>query len=248
MGVGVDNRNGDIYVSSSNNDHIDRYNSTGGYIDRYMTQGSSFGYVQTPVDIEIDSTGNIIIADSDNGRIQVLASFGNFTISTDVGLFHGSEGIDIDDNGNIYVADNADKIKIYNYTGSLQREFGEYGSGNGQFSHAIDVAVGPLGNIYVADNNNERIQIFDSAGTFLSKFDQSFNMELESIDVDSNGNIAVVGHASPDAYIYDSNGNIIDIINAGLDSPRGLKFDDADKLYIADYDNGRVLIYLATTP
>ena len=219
MGVGVDNRNGDIYVSSSYNDHIDIYDSAGTYIDRYMTQGRSFGYVQTPVDIEIDSVGNIIIADSGNARIQVLTSFGNYTISTG-DRFSGSEGIDIDDSGNIYVAVR-DKIQIYNYTGSLQREFGEYGRENGQFSNPADVAVGPLGNIYVADNNNERIQIFDPTGTFLSKFSISSGSWLESIDVDSNGNIAVVG--GPNAYIYDSSGNVIDVINAGLNSPTWVK-------------------------
>ena len=39
-------------------------------------------------------------------------------------------------------------------------QFGSRGSGNGEFSNPADVAVGPNGYIYVADNGNNRVQYF----------------------------------------------------------------------------------------
>ena len=41
-------------------------------------------------------------------------------------------------------------------------------SGNGQFKDPIAVAVDRMGNVYVADYGNNRIQKFNSNGTFIT--------------------------------------------------------------------------------
>ena len=48
---------------------------------------------------------------------------------------------------------------------------GIFGTGDGQFNLPFGVAVNPsTGNVYVADTNNHRIQVFDTSGTFITKF------------------------------------------------------------------------------
>jgi tripartite motif-containing protein 71 len=44
--------------------------------------------------------------------------------------------------------------------------FGTLGTGNGQFAHPGDVAVGNEGNLFVVDTNNNRIEKFSAAGVF----------------------------------------------------------------------------------
>ena len=40
-------------------------------------------------------------------------------------------------------------------------EWGEEGAGQGQFDEPVDVAVNSLGNVYVVDQSNHRIQKFN---------------------------------------------------------------------------------------
>jgi sugar lactone lactonase YvrE len=48
--------------------------------------------------------------------------------------------------------------------------FGRIGTNPGELSTPRNVAVGPDGNVYIADSGNHRIQVFDSDGAFLSTF------------------------------------------------------------------------------
>jgi len=79
---------------------------------------------------------------------------------------------------------------------SFSFAFGSFGTGNGQFNSPRGIAVGSGGNIYVADTNNNRVQIFDSSGAFQSTFGSfgtgngQFNFPF-GIAVGSGGNIYV---------------------------------------------------------
>src|SRR5262245_65043870 len=46
-------------------------------------------------------------------------------------------------------------------------QWGTSGSGDGQFSRPTGVATDAVGNVYVADYGNNRIQKFTSTGTYL---------------------------------------------------------------------------------
>ena len=62
----------------------------------------------------------------------------------------------------------AGRVVMFSASGEKLRSFGSCGSGQGQFSLAVGVAVDPEGNILVADNKNHRIQKFTPEGKFLT--------------------------------------------------------------------------------
>ena len=60
------------------------------------------------------------------------------------------------------------RVQKFNNNGAFLLKWGSGGSGNGQFSFPLGVAVDFADNVYVADTSNDRIQKFNSSGTFLS--------------------------------------------------------------------------------
>ena len=99
-----------------------------------------------------------------------------------------------------------------NPSGNLLLQFGTYGSGDGQFKDPTDITIGKSDNIYVTDQNNNRVEIFDSKGNFLSEFgtfgsgDGQFADPL-GIAVDKSGNIYVVDQNNERVEIFSTNHN-----------------------------------------
>ena len=74
--------------------------------------------------------------------------------------------------GNIYVADGYGNARVAKYepTGKYIKSWGSRGSDNGQFNIVHGIAIDRQGTVYVADEGNKRIQVFDGNGTFKTQF------------------------------------------------------------------------------
>ena len=78
-----------------------------------------------------------------------------------------------DRDGNIYVADGIgsnNRVARFDKDGRFLAQWGSTGTGPGQFDGVKAIAVDPQGRVYVADAGNQRIQVFDAAGTFTREF------------------------------------------------------------------------------
>lgn len=97
--------------------------------------------------------------------------------------------------GSFYVADGYGNSRVVKYdsAGHYLFEWGTLGTENGQFNtpHAID--LDSAGNVYVADRENHRVQVFNADGTFLRKFDVADGAGLYAVCIDPahQGMIAV---------------------------------------------------------
>ena len=70
--------------------------------------------------------------------------------------------------------------------------FGAEGTGAGRFQDARSVAVDGTGRIYVAEYTGGRVQVFDSAGTFLTQWMADERMPLLDMEADRGGTVYVV--------------------------------------------------------
>jgi sugar lactone lactonase YvrE len=83
--------------------------------------------------------------------------------------FNRPTGVAIAPNGELYVSDGYGNARVHRFTadGNLIQSWGEPGEDPGQFRVPHSIEVSPDGRVFVADRENDRIQIFSLDGEFL---------------------------------------------------------------------------------
>lgn len=137
--------------------------------------------------------------------------------------------IALDAAGNLYAVElGAPTVHKLDGEGNVLSSWGESGSEAGQFAFApppdgppLDggfVVVGIDGSVYISDSYNNRVQIFDPDGNFLTMWESSgpeathFNIP-GPISVDEQGNVYVADFNG--IQQFDAGGNFIQTISAG---------------------------------
>jgi len=180
--VAVDTQ-GRVYVTENwDVNRVQIFNGDGTY---YATLGAGSGtgpnQFQSPEGITVDSTGMIYVADRDNHRVQIfnsarayVATLGQTGVSgNDNSHFNRPIDIAVDGNGVIYVADEGnDRVQVFDSSRNYVRTIGGGGTGN-DFGHFDGwgphrLAVDAQNRLYVADSGNNRIQVFDAVGAYLT--------------------------------------------------------------------------------
>jgi YVTN family beta-propeller protein len=193
-----------------------------------------------PYGVAVDASGNIYIADGSNHRIRKLnASTGiiSTVAGTGVGGYSGDNGpatsaqlafpngVSVDASGNLYIADlDNNRIRKVNVSNGIistvagtgvQGYSGDNGlSTSAQLYFPYGVLVDATGNIYIADNSNNRIRKVNA----------------------STGIISTIAGTGVGGYSGDNG----PATSAQLNSPYGVSVDAAGNLYIADYGNHRI--------
>ncbi len=203
----------------------------------------------------------LFVADTQNNRIQVWDS----DMSTNLYMI-GSYGTGVDElnwpagmvvNGNtkqLIVSDTGnDRIVVYDIdpaTGNLtwSFSFGSTGTWYGEFNKPRGVALDNAGNIYVADQANNRIQVFSSTGSYLRSIDD-LNAQPVSVAVDASGNIYTLFSAISTVNVYTASGSLLAFFgeegvgDGQLNNPFDIKIGEGGRIYILDTSNNRISIF-----
>ena len=130
-------------------------------------------------------------------------------------------------------------------------EWGEAGSGPGQFGFPVSVAVDPAGTVYVSDSENDRIQRFDETGAFLGEWGGTGAgpgqlVSPEALAVDSSGDVYVADRGNYRIQKFTSSGAFVaqwgghGAEPGQFETPEGLATDAAGDVYVADAGNDRI--------
>jgi tripartite motif-containing protein 71 len=160
-GVAVDPA-GNVYVANTGNNTVNVYDGSGKPLRQWGSLGDP--NMAVPYRIALDVNGNVYVTDTGLDRIDLFDNNGNFLRQIGEGLFTSDSnlrGIAVDPSGNVFVADaGKDVIWVFNASGSLRLSWGGYGDDNGFFREPAGVSLDKAGaNVYVADTDNNRIQV-----------------------------------------------------------------------------------------
>ena len=221
---------GIITTIAGNADGLPAYYGDGGLADT--------SHVGFPWGLTVDLVGNVYIADQSNCRVRkidhttgIISTIGGTGIAAfggDGGLATSAKiqypvGVALDDTGNIYVADYGNnRIRKINTSGIISTIAGSavYGfSGDGgpsnlsKLYYPIGITVDAVNNIYIADLNNNRIRMINTAGIINT--------------IAGNGTAAFAG----DGMLA---------VDAEINQPTGVAVDTGGRIFIADKDNNRI--------
>jgi len=224
------------------------YNAVGtNPVLQFGSKGSGDGQFNYPSGVACNSTGDIVVVEYSNHRVQVFDKAGKFLFKfgsggDGTGQFSSPEGVAVDQrNDQIVIGDCGNhRIQVFDERGGLIRAFGSFGSGDGQLSYPRGVVVDSQGNYFVAEYSNHRVSVFDSNGQFLRKFGSSGNgngqlSNPRGVGLLSNGNVIVCEYSNTRVSIFDSQGNFVRHICAGqLSNPYHLFVDSDDNILVAN--------------
>lgn len=175
VGVAVDNI-GNVYVAELGNHRIQKLTvSTNTWSEWGKSgggPGDALGEFNTPIGVAVDSDRNVYVADYSNHRVQKLIVSTNTWSEwkksdggsgSDLGEFNRPSGVAVDGSGNVYVADSGNhRIQKLTLSGNAWSEWGKSGGGPGtglgEFLTPTGIALDGIGNVYVTDSVNHRVQ------------------------------------------------------------------------------------------
>jgi len=266
-GIAIDRKNKVIYVADSNNYRIKKLDTDGNLLGLWGTNGNGDGEFQDPRAVAVDSQGYVYVADGEkdgvsNHRIQKFDPNDNFKLKAKWGTKGSGEyefiepnGIFIDKNDNIYVADaNNHRIKIFNTSGMLIATWGDVfdkikydyiTSQNSSLFGLIQTFFVPQLEVFQPGLHVSQLTK-DELTEFLLKDgkDGTFNKPLDIV-ADNNGNIYVADSVNQRIQKFTPQKELLSVWGS-TSSKEGMfknpvsMASDAQYIYVTDSKNHRI--------
>jgi YD repeat-containing protein len=176
---------------------------------QFGSSGSGAGQLAGAAGVAIDGKGNVWVADPGAARIEEFSAEGAFKLAAGWGVLDGTAQKEV-------------------CTTSCRS--GTSGAGAGQFSHPGGIAYDSANErLYVVDSADNRVDVFSTAGAFVSAFGWGVNdgkAELESCTTTCQAGTAGPGSGQ-------------------LSGPTGVAIDSAGAVWVADSGNSRLESFTA---
>jgi len=151
--------------------------------DGKFLRGWGHDSIKTPHGLRIDREGNLWMTDVGNHLVLKFDPEGKLLLSLGVKGKAGSDekhfdrptDVAVTNDGTFYVTDGYgnSRMMVFAKDGTLLRQWGTKGTGDGQFHLPHSIVRDDQGRVYVGDRENDRVQVFDAEGKFLAVWKES---------------------------------------------------------------------------
>ena len=202
-GMALDHE-GNIVVVEPHYSRINHFTPEGKLVSQWGAHGRDKGQLSFPRAVAIGPDGTAYVSE-----FQIIERLQKFDLARESvqveirGAGHGprefnrAEGLALDANGNLYVADSCNhRVQVLDGDGMFLREHGSPGTGRGEFSYPYDVRVDEQGRQYVCEFGNSRVTVLDTddhvleiigaPGSGPGQFNNPWSLAL-----DSHGNLYI---------------------------------------------------------
>ncbi|MDR3739282.1 MAG: 6-bladed beta-propeller [Terracidiphilus sp.] len=259
-GLAVDSK-GLIYVADQRVGAIFIFNPANHDDVQMLRNGieAHFGWING---VAVDDDDRVFVSDGKMHRVLVFNPKHELEGQINEGL-QDPVGLAIDpSNRFLYVVDTQqDQVIVYDADSfKLLRRIGTAGKNHfltspGDFGAPQGAAVDADGNLYVTDTMNNRVEIFDADGAFISEFGKNgdgpgYFARPKGIAVDSDGHIWVADQMQDRLQVFNKDGRLLTYIGQGhgelpgqFKSLVGVAIDKQNHVYTTEQEPGRVQMF-----
>ena len=241
-----------------------------GTVLRYAADGTQVGTWSastSSLSIAVDSTGAVYVGDDANRRVTVFDGGG--TLLRTIGAPGSGDGqfgtglwaglrFTLDAGDHLYVTDGArQRVQEFDTSGAFVGAFGAWGTGDGNFDRAHEVAVGPDDHVWVTDVNRRRLTEFGAGAHPFVRAWGSYGdggpqfQSPRGIATDGAGNIYVADTGNDRIQKFDAAGNLL--LTWGTTGTGADQLDEpidvdvaSGSVYVSDNLNDRIQVFSTT--
>lgn len=210
-GVAVDSKNR-VYVFGRGDRPVVVFDRNGNFLSSWGERVFNFPHM-----IRIDADDSVYCVDMEDHTVRkftnagrLLMILGNKDQPSDTGCsvldyrevkrggppFNRPTDLAFAPSGEIYISDGYGNARVHKFSsdGTLLFSWGEPGSRPGQFNIPHSICVDRYGTVYVADRENNRIQLFSPNGGFITQWTGVTRPAGLFIDADDNLYVTELGY------------------------------------------------------
>jgi len=257
---------GTLYLINSKDGRVVEFSETAGTIGTFGTRGKGKSEFRDLCDIAMDEEGDLYLCDADNKKIVAIklvsaetgpelpqaAMLDRFAVKAPSASFaFKADAFAVAPDGKV-VAYLPEAREIALLDGATRKTLVPDGKLQGQVRSPHGIFVDAKGMIYVADTDNDRVQIFNPDGTFSNMFGDSGSGDGEfrspsAVAVNSSGNIYVADTKNHKIKAFSHDGIFLfsagpQLGNVTLQSPVALACDEGKNVYILDSALKKVIV------
>ena len=238
-GVTVNER-GELVVAEWGRAQVSVFSPSGEKIQSFGRRGYGQGKLVHPSAVAIDVEGNFLVLDRKVHKFTAEGVFLTAVGTRGNGPLQFSQPSDMAYNAEsrmLYVVDKGNnRVQVLNSDLTFSSTFGNFGSGEGQFSSPWGIAFDSTGKVYVVDGQNARVQVFTAEGKFLRTFGRYGQSGGDlywpnGIAVDENDMLYIGEGGNHRVSVLTAEGRFVTSFGPG-ELPRGLTVDDNGVVYV----------------